>query len=478
MSNSKIINENRISFYSILIGILFIIPILILLSPQTAFGVVLFSLILIAFWYYPEYTILTVIVLRPTIDVLREDYEITLFNCLTFSLYTIFALLILVLISLYLLFIAKKKVSYKHNVLAKVLSICLLVFFIINIVSFIRSSQKLDVLREMIQVACLISAALFGYIAIQTKRISLSTVKNFVLVSLVFPVLASFWQLATGGISSRVQATFIHPNKAGEFFAIALIVYIITILHQKRISVFDILVVSTTFILLIFTQSRTALFSFLTFAVLSLGTKYYKLFIITGLLFIISIFSIEFLYERFYEDLVHPATVTNSYAWREELWADMKPKMLERPFFGYGLGTSEEVCKSVRGFYKGSCYAHSDYYLMILETGTIGLALYMSLYLLFTLYFGLKFFQEKNKKRYTYLAISAIGIAIPVLGYALAPFMNRPAMGILWLFLGMIVALESADSTDQSIKQKNNFRKNLAKYCQPNLAKILDKGSI
>ena len=61
---------------------------------------------------------------------------------------------------------------------------------------------------------------------------------------------------------------------------------------------------------------------------------------------------------------------------RNELWAYAKDMFLDRPLFGYGVGSYNIYCNNM-GYFSGALHAHNIYIQMLAETGIVGFMLFM-----------------------------------------------------------------------------------------------------
>ena len=58
------------------------------------------------------------------------------------------------------------------------------------------------------------------------------------------------------------------------------------------------------------------------------------------------------------------------------MWAYAKDMFLDRPLFGYGVGSYNIYCNNM-GYFSGALHAHNIYIQMLAETGIVGFMLFM-----------------------------------------------------------------------------------------------------
>jgi O-antigen ligase len=218
--------------------------------------------------------------------------------------------------------------------------------------------------------------------------LSVSVVTRLIQVVGVASALLAIYQLAThtGLLIAghlRSNGTFVHPNAAAIFFAIAAVVSLWRYIDNGR-RPSDALFAVIYVIAIISTYSITGLFSLLvmliTFGALRPGAFRMKL----GACAVAGVAVIAFLATPLGAERIANETSSNlsaargtantSFAWRLYKWGTLIPEWEQSPFLGQGLGatvTSEGTSENdVAGF-----VPHNEYLRYLVETGVVGLTI-------------------------------------------------------------------------------------------------------
>jgi O-antigen ligase len=218
--------------------------------------------------------------------------------------------------------------------------------------------------------------------------LSVSVVTRLIQVVGVASALLAIYQLAThtGVLVTghlRSNGTFVHPNAAAIFFAIAAVVSLWRYIDNGRrpsdalfAVIYSIAIVSTYSI----DGMVSLLVMLITFAALRPGAFRMKL----GTCAVVGVAVIAFLATPLGAERIANETSSNlsaargkvnsSFAWRLYKWGTLIPEWEQSPFLGQGLGatvTSEGTSENdVAGF-----VPHNEYLRNLVETGVVGLTI-------------------------------------------------------------------------------------------------------
>lgn len=275
------------------------------------------------------------------------------------------------------------------------------------------SFSKIDSIKEVLRLIDIFIAFFVGYVFFDNLN-KFKILILGILISSIMPELIGYYQLASGHFyvpqindtdfgANRIQGTFGHPNPFSFYLYFAIVLSIISyksksLFNSLRIKKYTMFVGIVSLILIIFTFTRNtwaALMLFLAAYIFLYNKRALLMLFITSLASYILIPSIQ---ERILDIFSNPF---NSLIWRLNLWYDMFVIALTKPLFGWGVGTFPDVTEYFRGINLGSLEAHNDYLKMFLESGIVGLALFLILigfmfYLLIKYYIGVKNQDFKN----------------------------------------------------------------------------------
>ncbi len=221
------------------------------------------------------------------------------------------------------------------------------------------------------------------------RTVSVPTATRIVQFIGVVPAVLALYQLAThkglevaGEI--RSNGTFVHPNSAAIFFAMATIVSLWRYLDNGRRR-------SDALLMTLFAAAAVATFSIdgllsmlvmlMAFGALRPGSPRAKLgaFMVAGLV-ILAFLATPLGAERIAKESASNVTTaehgeaSSSFAWRLYKWETLLPEWERHPLFGRGLGTTVTSEATVSNRLSGF-EPHNEYLRYLVETGVVGLAI-------------------------------------------------------------------------------------------------------
>ncbi len=417
------------------------------------------ALLVVGHIYLQEKLLLALLLIRPTIDYFRD---ITILHVQETAINVNAALSMIVFLWAMLMFI-------RHRAALQTIPFKLPIILLCAVIggSVIYSVAPGTTAIEAMKFFNLMALFLLSWIFVKTKTITLPQFTTTIVLSAIVPIAFGLLQLVTNSgiatleIRDRIYGTFAHPN-VFAFFLLFLLTLLIqysiiapTAWWQKERGMRTITFVFL-FALLLMTYTRAALIGLLIF-LLTLGMLSYRKFLLRCIVTVAGFYLLfyplnQFLianYNYSLADLPIVARLTtrsdeaDSISWRMALVQETIPIMAMRPVHGYGFGTFPIVWDAQRGFthlFDDSAESHNDYLRFMLETGVIGLLLY----LLFLMYLLLMAWQRcecsvEEKQHNLYL----IGILMIFIATSLSDNMlhHTPVMWLLWSYLGAALAV-------------------------------------
>jgi O-antigen ligase len=157
-------------------------------------------------------------------------------------------------------------------------------------------------------------------------------------------------------------------------------------------------------------------------------------------LFVAAYLNIRALNPRFLDETVKTLTL------RDENWRNLSELIAKRPVFGYGYGKRNYQTvyhRSFPGSVIGYQHAHSLVLQTAFETGAVGLAVILWLFVVVVFRFVKGY--ASNKNRYgafmAVLLVSVVGTAI----YCLAEVPDGLLRSLFWLFVAMVGAFTATE---------------------------------
>ncbi len=227
-----------------------------------------------------------------------------------------------------------------------------------------------------------------------------------IVISAIPPITLAFYQLVTktgmtiDEISNRIYGTFAHPNVLATFSLLLLIVVVNEFINIKKedtkkinlLKIFGIILLAT----IAFTYTRIA---WIGTAVLfiSIGLIYYQKILLYTLGTIVLIYTIFYPVSSYLKtnyninlqanDIISRLTTRNqdydSISWRTDVITKVVPLFRAKYLIGYGYGTFPRVWddnKDIQNIWDNTSEAHNDYIKIALESGIIGLILFLTIF--------------------------------------------------------------------------------------------------
>lgn len=351
---------------------------------------ILFILILI-FNVSIKQSLLGLIMIRPSLDILG-DYSLGIINLA--GLMAIFSIGISIII------IYKNK---KH-LLNIPLTLPILIFIVINFLFIFNNEILLIGFTEFVRVISFLLMYFAVYLIIKSNA-DIKHIISTVIFSSVIPMIYAVFEWGFGlgiytnpGFDNRIAGTFGHPNVFGYFLLIIISLIMYILLEYKLNKTDQYLIISYNVILsvlLILTYTRGAWIG-LFILLLGIGfVKMPKMSTFLGIILVPVISLILFIYDWLQKNILigYPAIKkipiinritglfdgdpSDSILWRRQMWDDMINKGLESPIIGYGTGSVTTITEQVRGLKLGALEVHNDYIKVFVESGLIGLVIYL-----------------------------------------------------------------------------------------------------
>lgn len=375
-------------------GVLVIIALLYFTLAQPASITIIGGTLLLAFlpvlFMRIEYTLLTLIIIRPLIDIYSSYTVLTLgsiqlnMNALLGGMVCVWGVLM----------ILHERVNIRSVPgiwwIGGFMSIGMLGIFI--------GVDSFQTFSEVVRVGSLLVMYILGWhVAVKNQHFVVWVI-NGVAASICIPIIVAFYQLITfsglsfGNLTNRVYGTFGHPNVLGFYLVLVLVIvfvkYITAPPHQRSL-VYPWILVSGM-IALLFTYTRGAWIGLvISLIVLGLG-RYHKHLIIGGatvLLLVISWQGVNALVLNIFnvslDDIPVVSRITSrdeeadSIDFRLDTYNAMAPRILDNPVFGHGLGTFVILRKQGNLGLFDDPEAHNDYLRLAVEVGLLGVGLYL-----------------------------------------------------------------------------------------------------
>jgi O-antigen ligase len=279
-------------------------------------------------------------------------------------------------------------------------------FFLALALSLISSYDRRVGEIELIRLLSTVLIFYTSFILIKDSKDLARLIKTIIL-SAIIPSIVAVYQYFTEtgltvpleGVYNRVFGTFAHPNLLAFYLLLVLSLCFVIFLtsDKKKISIILYSSLAILFLAtLVFTYTRSAWIGLLILVILLGITRYRKFLLISLIVLTIGYFSISQISTRL-QSFTNKDPGT-SIQWRIQLYKDSYSYLKQRPAFGYGIGTSNEIILKNRGAEAGSSDAHNDFLRIALDAGLIGLLAF--LFLIFSLLTKLfKLYRQQNKPR-------------------------------------------------------------------------------
>lgn len=313
-----------------------------------------------------------------------------------------------------------------------------LIFIAVCGVSLTNSPNLQETLSDWLRLLSVFSVYLLArMIFITEEKIKLAF--SVVLLSSLFPILAGLLQLVTGqgmiddGGQARIVGTFLHPNAFASYLLIILIFSMAQLLERENFVDFHLLipVMTGAFTMFLFTFSRGAWIVFILTTVFMGFLRYRRLLGCLPLILCLSLLTVPGIQDRIM-NIFNPSPYArgrSGWDWRMDTWAEISPRIAEKPVLGHGLSTVE---------LEYGILTHNDYLRLLVETGIIGFSAY--LLLMAVVFFNtLKAYRRNSSP----LAKSfQVGLLALLLGFLVRQFAdntlrNTVVMVYFWIFVAL-----------------------------------------
>ncbi|OZU88372.1 hypothetical protein CIL03_12035 [Virgibacillus indicus] len=352
---------------------------------------------------------------------IRTQYEV-LKNIGELSIYLSFVFMLLMLIKSFI-------VRETYNSSLKMIYWSIALMMIINSLSFI-TTNKVDSLYYC--QLMLLYLFILGLIRVKwsTRHIKLLGYISGLTLILLF----AHWILSDFSVH-RFKSIFRNPNYLAVLLFCLFYFKVLIVKYSNRIEkIYFISLIGMNFVLIYATNTRSVLIAFGVILISWLFSKYYrKLF---HYIFYVTIaFNILFLFiyikiqntaiGLFLDNLSIQLLGKSLYSGRSELWDRIINKIIENPLFGYGLGTN------ARDITDTTLTSHNQYLQVLIETGIIGLILFI--FLLYAIWLLL----IKNLDNYVSRISACFFIGILVYeNFELTLFQNNYSIAMLqWVII-------------------------------------------
>jgi putative inorganic carbon (HCO3(-)) transporter len=261
-------------------------------------------------------------------------------------------------------------------------------FLLVCAIATLYSPLPVDALRRIVIYSCYFSFFGFAFLVAKSERDVVFFLKLVVLSS-VLPVLYGLFQTFSGVDwfeDSRIQSTFSHPN-IFAFYLVAIIGVVLffnTTGHIRitnRLRILLNLYLIPLLIVLIMTQTRSAwtgcFVLFLAYGLVHDRRVLVVMLIAAPLALAIPVVNARLMNLMSDNDYIGgSAVMLNSYAWRKLLWQRAFVYIWQQPIFGYGFHSFPYYSTEFFPMDPGA-FAHSDYVQILFETGLVGLAAFL-----------------------------------------------------------------------------------------------------
>lgn len=426
-------------------------------SPLLVFGALGLILVGIILFIDPGLGLLTLLVIRPMVDILGER-TLPLFSGLNVNLAAGLGVLVVIWAVWFLL-------THRVRVWKRPLFWPLVVFFSLSLASIFFTETITATVTEILRLASLISIFFMaGELIIDRENFRRF---NYTLgFSLVVPLLVAGWQFITNtGLTfaesvNRVYGTFGHPNVLAFYLVLSLMYFLGLGLAAKKTRVW-IIGWLVMLLMLVLAGTRGAWVG-LVLALAFFGLFQYRRWLAASLVAVLllvaflpllnnitsSYLALDLRTVPIVKEVLTRQTNTSSFDWRVEVWQDMRQQIEDRPLFGAGLGSFPVIRqRQVFDFFQGTG-AHNDYLRLAVELGLAGLASYLAL--VFVIF---------RRLVMTYRQIKAKPVSLVVLGmigfmtaFLFMSFFDNllqgtPVMWMMWACLAVVINLPRIAAT-------------------------------
>lgn len=421
-------------------------------DPFTALALALFFCLAIALVAFENLGLFILLALRPMMDIVG-DRSIVLFD--RFSINIAAATGVLAIGWCVLVLVEKKTLLFN-----KPLFWPLLALLGIGAASLLWTQSLSSTVYELVRIASIIGMYLVTCALITTQK-QFTRFAHTLLLSLIVPVALGLYQIATHtgysffDLSNRVYGTFGHPNVFGFYLVLMIAVLGSYALipwknREKGIMIAGFLLLA---VLLALTYTRGAWLGMLVVLVVVGLARKPKVVLAASVFSVFIVLSAPIVNRWTFDisgvDLSKLPVVsrltqnsndeTNSIDWRFGVWHDMLPMFRARPILGYGLGTFPDVRELQVNDYYASTEAHNDFLRLAVETGIVGLAVYVLL-LLLVAHALIRTYHALAGSSYQLVVLAMLGF---LAGFVVMSFFDNLLQGtpVMWAMWASIAAV-------------------------------------
>ena len=355
-------------------------------------------------------------------------------------------------------------------------------FIIISLISILWTPQLILGLREIFRLLSIFVIYSISFLLIKQKK-DFKKLLYVLIFSSIVPLAVAFWQyfvgkgeVIFGEFFRRLHGTFFYPNNLAFFLVFIITILLLVLYKSKKIQTkcFYSTFLFCSFFVLLRTYTRGAwigaLIIFLTFGFFKLRKV-----LLIGLLFLMLVsISVPLLQERI-KDVV-TLEPFSSLVWRFRLWENTIPFFFEKPVLGHGLSSFQVLSRDVQGLsILPAPEAHNDYLKILIETGAVGLTIYILIYLKLLIFNLSVYFKSKDKylKDISFLAILLL-VTFLVMSFGDNILRGTATQWALFAYLGGVSSLNIRRKNQKGQQrsnlytlqiQKNGRRKDCSSSC-------------
>jgi O-antigen ligase len=419
------------------------------------FGVLVLVLLVPLFMMDDARALVLIIVLRPLLDVASNTVVLTI-RAVPLNLSSI--------VSICVVLWGIRCLLHSRTHVFRVPFLWLLAALLaIGVVGFSFTLSPDATLREVVRLASILAIFAAAYVITREQKHHRMLRYAFAW-SLVMPLIFAMLQFITGsgldvgGISNRIFGTFGHPNVLGFYLVVTLGFLLGTMPRaaMKRPRVLAGLAAAVA--ALLFTYTRGAWLGFA--IVLAVIGVFRRPLLAIGVVVAVLLFA--FGYPAIQRTVLDVTTFDlnripviarvldrnaeeSSLDWRAAIWENMRQKVMERPLVGHGLGVFPIVRQYQVSGYDVGVEAHNDYLRLAVETGFLGLGLYLLLLTTLIITTFRRAWRLRQTPDGTYAAsIAGVSAALAFMSY----YDNLlQATSVMWAFWIVLAAyLSNADA--------------------------------
>jgi len=401
----------------IVIALTAVLITLLLLFSSLSLPNVLLSALLIALFGLSfidfRLAFLLILFLRPILD-LSVHNIIFSFGDLQINVLSLLGVLMIILAIIFIFFGKFEWHNFKwlYSFYAWVL------FLILGIISIFNSFYFSESLKEVLRFFSIFTSFFLGASLLSSAKNLTWLIKTIIFSALPPSLLALFQFINKTGLPEneiyRVFGSMTHPNMLAFYLllSITLAVFLILNLKSTKLEVYLYSLLSLFYIFILFlTYTRGAYLALIMIFVI-VGVSKFKKFLLLAFLVMIFVYAlIPPLQTRF--NSIFQSDPYGSVSWRFNLWRDGFAYFQERPWTGYGIGTSEKIISVKRDFRLGSPDPHNDYLRIALDGGYPLLASYLVLLISFFGAVILSYWRESRPRlKNFFIFFLAFGVAV------------------------------------------------------------------